>query len=813
MSVVATATSGSSRMSSNTAPYQHFTPPHDPPALVHARQAPRPPVRSPTFPLLYSNQAANSSVPNLYSHATVRYSYYPSKHGRISPQDQQPMQVFTNRLPDEVYECILTHLWSLHVSSCTEGCLTCYMRDLYSLSLTDRGWEKAVRGKLYNKIHLHGSDSPAPLKKYKWKRGSRLRLLRRTLRERKALANMVFELRVPELDAPLMTGKQHLVLQEYLDLVASVVMVCPNLERLLGMSIPYSHEFDRLTHALSTRKKLKEHAWIIGQNAEVTERSQSQSSELLDQGQIYQFLSYHTSWSKLESMVLHSMDSKGVLEHGVFLRMFNFLPALRHLSVSGFEADNFTDRTLLFLPALTSLRLEGLQGVTENGLARYMGRPEARSLRSLSLIEQNISSLLILSKILASLGCLERFSIVQSTVVPSLPEGGMVFQPLLASATLKYLHWDVACPNAANALNQIDTLPFSKLLTKANTPNSHLAQSILHVGFPSLERLRAPLDIDPLGALQNVCRPSKNGLIMVPADRHNLPRSSHGSLPKRPLAMPAGNNLSSARIRSQALIDMAAKENDAGVKVVITDHSEDFLAPNVIIQPGYVSSEAILALNNGQTQTPALKILEFLIPACMGRVGLSNKSNTTALTPRFTLQPDIFNSDADGGLVSHKHLFAANQTALFAASSSTPAHPPLPTARRGSERANTNSSFSDDTASPSTATTTTSSSSRFSVWGGSSGRSNHTSAKSNGSNPPMPPPKTPTSPTKPTAWPGTGGNGDQPFWARDTCNGSWNQGHRLGKEWWSHAERERNIGGIKKANTSAALLSVSDIFR
>lgn len=143
MSIVATASPGSQRMSSNT--YQ-FTPPHNPSVLP---QSPRSPVRNPTFPLLYSNHAANSSVPSLYSPATVRYSFYPpTKHGRTSPQDQQPMQVFTNRLPDEVYECILSHLWSLHIGSCTEGCLTCYMRDLYSLSLTDRAWEKAVRGKL-----------------------------------------------------------------------------------------------------------------------------------------------------------------------------------------------------------------------------------------------------------------------------------------------------------------------------------------------------------------------------------------------------------------------------------------------------------------------------------------------------------------------------------------------------------------------------------------------------------------------------------------------------------------------------------------
>src|SRR5882762_4519356 len=139
---------------------------------------------------------------------------------------------------------------------------------------TSPGAKQVIR---YNRIHILGNDSPAQLKRYRLKRGSRLKLLRRTLRERKLLANLVLELRVPEMDAAsIAIGKQNAQWQDYRDLVASVVMVCPNLERLLGFTVSYHHEFDRLTYALSTRKKLKEHAWIIGDFSDTAERSRSQ---------------------------------------------------------------------------------------------------------------------------------------------------------------------------------------------------------------------------------------------------------------------------------------------------------------------------------------------------------------------------------------------------------------------------------------------------------------------------------------------------------------------------------------------------------
>lgn len=648
----------------------------------------------------------------------------------------------------------------------------------------------------YNKIHILGNDSPAQLKKYKCKRGSRLRLLRRTLRERKLLANLVLELRVPELDLPTVNGKQNaqMQMQEYRDLVASVVMVCPNLERLVGFSAPYYHEFDRLTHALSTRKQLKEHTWIIGENAAVKERSRCQSPPgLLDQHQVYEFLNYHASWSKLETLMLESFNMQGIMEHGTFLRMFNLLPSLRHLCLSGFDSDDFTDRTLLFLPPLVSLRLENLRGVTENGISHYASRPEARCLQSLSLIEQNITSLLVISKILASLRRLERFNIVQASTTPTLPSDLLVFQPLLASSSLQYLHWDIASADPVAALNKLDSTPFTGQLRDVDSPNSYLAQSILNDGFPSLRSLRAPSDIDPPGALQSVCQPARNSRVMLPSDRYSLPRSYHGSTGSNALRMPAlptGNNLVSSRIRAQTFIDLMAKDTRTGMKVIVTDHSEKYIPLSVQI-PSVLDTEPEIddiydilgPLKNKHTPMPLtptspsgiVKVREFTIPACMGRVSKTATASTDPTVPRFNLHPDIEGADSDGGLIAWRHLHASNQTLNFATGCSNSSSSNV----NGTNAASTTSSSpvpggKEDPPSPGRTI------SRFPTWGSSSG---------GGSIPPTP--------TSPGPCAGLAYGSSTPPWAAndDTCTGTWNQGHKGGKDWWSHVERPRTSNG------------------
>lgn len=623
----------------------------------------------------------------------------------------------------------------------------------------------------YTQIHIVGNDSPAQLKKYRLKRGSRLKLLRRTLRERKLLANLVRELRVPQMDLLFTTTKHSAQWQEYRDLVASVVMVCPNLERLLGLSIPYHHEFDRLTHALSTRKRLKEHTWVLGEAAEVTEVSPRSTScpGSLGPSQMFEFLDYHVSWTNLETLMLYGLNGNGALEPSLFLRMFDVLPSLQNLCITSFNEDAFADSTLLCLPPLKSLRLENLPGVTEAGLSQYTSRPESQSLKSLVLVEQNIHSLPVISKILSSLRQLERFKFVQTERCPVMPNEGMVFQPVLASSSLKYLHWDVACPDPGTALTQLGSLPFQKPLKHSDTSNSHLAQSILAAGFPRLETLRAPNDVEPPGVLQAVCRPIPKGQALLRPDRYSLPRSSHGSVSIRPLALPAGNNLTSSRIRAQTFIDMAVKDTETGMKVHIEDYSDEYTPENAAA--GSFEDEAepemddfgIWAASERYKNDPPehdgpKTVHEFRMPAFMGRTGFNDPA-TGASIPKFLLRPDIPGQESDGGLIGWKQLLATNQSLSYAAgmgvhcfdnkNASNPA--PVP---------------EEQVCSPS------SSISRFG-WGSLSSRSTAT---------------TPASPATPITSMSNGSSQALP-WEKDTCTGSWN--HKMGRDWWFHMERDR----------------------
>ncbi|RDW93277.1 uncharacterized protein DSM5745_00599 [Aspergillus mulundensis] len=657
--------------------------------------------------------------------------------------------------------------------------MTCFQRDLHALSLTCRPWEKAVRGRLYNRIDIIGNDSPAQLKKYRLKRGSRLKLLRRTLRERKLLANLVLELRVPQIDLLFTTGKHTAQWQEYRDLIASVVMVCPNLERLLGLTIPFNHEFDRLTHALSTRRKLKEHTWILCEATETSEASPRSTScpGSLGPLQMFEFLDYHASWTNLETLMVYGLNETA-LEPSVFLRMIDLLPSLRNLCVSNFDADAFSDTALLCLPTLDTLRLENLPGVTDTGLAQYTSRPESATLKSLVLIEPSIESLLVISKILASLRNLERFKIVQTNKCPTLHSDGIVFQPLLASSSLRFLHWDVACPNPSTALTRLDFAPFAKPLQHTETPNSHLAQSILYGGFPRLDALRAPSDIEPPGALQAVCQPIPRGQALLQPDRYSLPRSSHGSVQTRPMALPGGNNLTSARIRAQTFIDMAAQDTETGLQVLITDYSDSYVPDNALeasddeADPEVDEMGMWDSLQNRPQPNPIpedhegpVTVFDFRMPAYMGRTGAKTSDKDISI-PRFMLHPDIAGQDTDGGLVSWKHILAANQSLTFAAGVGVNCF--------GGSKGVSSPTIEE----PLSPTSTSTSTPRFG-WG---------SIASITSTMPTSP-STPTTPPTPMSM----SSMSAPPWEKDVCTGSWNYSHKSGRDWWFHMERERPV--------------------
>ncbi|KAI5291027.1 hypothetical protein KEM54_006620 [Ascosphaera aggregata] len=736
-----------------------------------------------------------------------------------------PSPVTFKNLPPRIYNCILENLEKSHLGPYGDGCLTCYLRDLHSLSLTCRAWERAVRPKMYHKVHIHGPDSATQLKRYKSKRGSRLKLLRRTLRERRLLANIVHELVAPDLESFSMSNvKGGDAQQEFIDLIASVVMVCPNLEKLTGLTLPYCHYFDRLTYALSTRKKLKQHAWIIGENAEVAHKLLSHGGENHDAEHhdeyTFQFLSYHRSWNHLESLLIHSIEMKGRLGHDTYGRLFRSLPSLKHLSLSCLLPSDFNDNNLIDLPSLKSLRIERVPGVTEHGLSRFCSYPASRDIESFTLIEQNIYSLMLISKLLASLRCLRNFAISQTSVSPSMPDGDMVLQPLFASSTLKYLHWDIKSPNAILALNDLNSIATTESLSKSNSPNAHLAQSILNSGFPSLEKLRAPQDIDPLGALQCVCRPTPSGRIMVPEDRYSLPRSSRGSFPhnRRIQALPSGNHLTSARIRAQMLMEMRAREVESGMKVIVTDFSTPPLTPPPddkshatwsadreqtdkiasIITTDDQQSEA----QSGSTEKRGIKVHEFTVPPYMGRITSESNSGGSLVAPSYSLVPDVPGSDAEGGLVNWKHFMISNQTYKFI-SAVAPPLPSIDTSFNRRSRSSSSLGSLEETNSPTSPTTPSLQFPRFSGLG-SGGNSNSCSRYSK-----VPPQLAPQSPKKfhstNTASPSLSPPSimGQPYWLRGTCKGEWNRQHRGGKDWWQHTERERALN--KKTSESITL--------
>lgn len=59
-----------------------------------------------------------------------------------------PMNIF-RKLPREVYECILLQLKRMYLGRGGKSCSECYVRDLHSLSLTSRAWDRVVNPWMY----------------------------------------------------------------------------------------------------------------------------------------------------------------------------------------------------------------------------------------------------------------------------------------------------------------------------------------------------------------------------------------------------------------------------------------------------------------------------------------------------------------------------------------------------------------------------------------------------------------------------------------------------------------------------------------
>ncbi|KAI0206251.1 hypothetical protein F4808DRAFT_406556 [Astrocystis sublimbata] len=428
-------------------------------------------------------------------------------------------------LPDEVLSLILQNLKEAHLRPGSDSCATCMMRDLCSVAVSAKKLLKVARVALYEDIELVGADSPLQKKRLKINYGSRLALLRRTLRSNPAIAVLVRSLKAPAIP-------QGVAADLYQNLVASVIMACPNFEKLVGPLQNYDFTFSRLFHALSTREQLREMHWTLEASKSQRKRRMSNAAPMLSAGnpnyqeapgdlipeQSEMFRDLFMNWANLRTLSIHCLPGATLTPVSLLPDILADMPSLQHLHLSHLPFTAFNDANLLSLPALDTLTLSHLPGVSSTGLSSFARRPSSRTIRKLTLDHLDIDSLPTIAQILSNLISLQTFVLVQ-THTPILAEGETIWlYPYLASPTVKKMHWDI--PSFA---------------TTANLADSVLAKSIAHHGFPALRTLRTPSD--PEGIFQGLCKPLCR--IEMASDRYRGLIAKAGlSRPKSPPATP-----------------------------------------------------------------------------------------------------------------------------------------------------------------------------------------------------------------------------------------------------------------------------------
>lgn len=479
-----------------------------------------------TFPPAHLNNfqqhAYRSSAP------TWQRRPEPIKQTAARARKPGPDELF-KKLPVEVLRLVLEYVRAQHLderSSGSNSCASCWMRDCCAVALCNRRLLAVAREALYSDIQLVGRDSAQMCKKNKGLQAARLVLLRRTLRANRSLGAVVRSLKVPALPdgAAIEATKYH-------DIVGSVVMACPNLERLDGFYPSYRHGSEsHLLHAMETRRRLKEMTWVIeatpegsspaenGRAGKKTSQSRKRQSrwgtapaatndstpDLLQQlaaAHASRFVMRHDNWKELTHLTIHCLPGAGLSpDGGTIGAILALLPGIDSLYLSHLPPTSFNDESLLRLPrALKKLSIAHCAGVTTAGLAAWAARSRAASsLETMTLIHQGIDSVDALVRILAKLEDLTTLNIVQA-MAPAVGDDTFLFMPYVASRSLRRLHWDIQESGVAS--------------TRAD---DILSRSIAAGGFPQLRSVRAPNDPD--GLFQALCKPKERA--DLPGDRY-----------------------------------------------------------------------------------------------------------------------------------------------------------------------------------------------------------------------------------------------------------------------------------------------------
>lgn len=305
-------------------------------------------------------------------------------------------------------------------------------------------------------------------------------------------------------------------------------MACPSLERVVGFHIPYTHMFDRLSYALSTRVNLKERLWVVAD----AHMEEDEYDDDFVRGYYHaacdpteKFLELNSNQPYLSTLVLHQESARPVvdLSYRAVIGTIRQLPLLRHLSLSGLTSSSFPNLALSALPPdLLSLRLENLPGINEKGLQRLSSSYAVTSLKTLALIDLEINSLDAIAGFLSKhLQNLEKFTLCQHRA-PTRYAGPDV--PAFRSKSLKSIHWELR--SQATRSRTIQSSHSARGTSAHSCSNEDLlaclatrvlASSIQDGRLPSLRRLRAPHDSK--GALQALCKPLGTALMQSDASR------------------------------------------------------------------------------------------------------------------------------------------------------------------------------------------------------------------------------------------------------------------------------------------------------
>lgn len=373
---------------------------------------------------------------------------------------------------------------------------------------------------MYQKVYVIGHDDQPYSPKLKTKEPSRLKLLRRTLRERHVLARHVRELHMPDFQTSYQQAS--IEREEIVNLVASLVMSCPSLERLVGFHVPFTRSFDRLSYALATRPKLRERVWLFTEpeddylDREYEDEVNNYYLAALDPTE--RFLDLNSGHPLLTTLVLHRRlgDPSPTLNFRAIVGTFCQLPMLQHLFISGLPATSFTNLALNALPPqLRSLRLENLPGINDKGLQRFANSRLSTCIEKLTLINLELSSLITITSILSGeLSNLKHFAIVQYR---TLELGRRISIPDFFGPSLQFVHFEFRSqsgpavdPFSISSQKSME-FPFANPEPISCLATSLLATNIKEGAFPMLRRVRVPHD--PQGVIQALCRPLATALL------------------------------------------------------------------------------------------------------------------------------------------------------------------------------------------------------------------------------------------------------------------------------------------------------------